>query len=63
MKLSLIACLDRNGAIGHQNRLLWHLPEDLHHFREITLGHPIIMGARPMTRSPTVRYPDGRTSY
>lgn len=46
MKLSLIACLDRNGAIGHQNRLLWHLPEDLHHFREITFGHPIIMGRK-----------------
>lgn len=31
-------------AIGFKNQLLWHLPSDLKHFKELTLGHPIIMG-------------------
>ncbi len=31
-------------AIGNKNTLLWHIPADLKHFKELTLGHPIIMG-------------------
>jgi dihydrofolate reductase len=34
----------KNRAIGNKNQLLWHLPADLKHFKELTLGHPIIMG-------------------
>jgi len=33
-------------AIGYENKLLWHIPEDLKHFKELTLGHPIIMGKK-----------------
>jgi dihydrofolate reductase len=33
-------------AIGNQNQLLWHLPSDLKRFKELTLGHPIIMGRK-----------------
>ena len=44
--LSLIAAVARNGAIGKDNRLLWHQPEDQKHFRRVTLGHPVIMGRK-----------------
>ena len=32
--------------IGSDNQLLWHLPRDLKHFKEITSGHPVIMGRK-----------------
>jgi len=41
----LVACADR-GVIGRDNALPWHLPEDLRHFRDTTLGHVLIMGRR-----------------
>ncbi len=34
----------RTRALGKDNKLLWHIPEDLKHFRRLTEGHPIIMG-------------------
>lgn len=43
-KISIIASLSENKAIGKDNKLLWHIPEDLKRFKKITLGHPIIMG-------------------
>jgi dihydrofolate reductase len=42
--LSIIAAVARNGVIGKDNQLLWHLPEDMRHFRETTRGKPVIMG-------------------
>ena len=42
--LSLIAAVTRNGAIGKNNELLWHEPEDLKHFRRVTMGCPVVMG-------------------
>ncbi|RKF14537.1 dihydrofolate reductase [Alginatibacterium sediminis] len=44
MKLSMIAAIDKARAIGYKNQLLWHLPNDLGHFKAVTLGKPIIMG-------------------
>jgi dihydrofolate reductase len=44
--VSLIAAVARNGAIGKDNALLLHLPEDLAHFKRTTLGAPIVMGRR-----------------
>jgi dihydrofolate reductase len=46
MKLTLIAAVARNGVIGHDNQLLWHLPEDLAHFKRTTLGAPVVMGRK-----------------
>lgn len=44
--LSLIAAVARNRAIGRAQSLLWHLPEDMRHFRETTTGNTVIMGRR-----------------
>jgi len=44
--LSIIAALADNRVIGIDNRLPWHLPADLRHFKRLTLGKPIIMGRR-----------------
>ena len=44
--LSLIAALADNRVIGRDNRLPWHLPADLQHFKRLTLGKPILMGRR-----------------
>ena len=46
MKISLIAALDRNFAIGKDNALPWHLPDDLKRFKALTLGKPVLMGRR-----------------
>ena len=45
-RLALIAAVARNGAIGKGNALLWHEPEDLKHFRRVTMGCPVIMGRK-----------------
>jgi dihydrofolate reductase len=45
-RITLVAARARNGAIGRDNALPWHLPEDLQHFKATTLGHPIVMGRR-----------------
>ena len=44
MTVSIIAAMAENRVIGRNGRLPWHLPEDLRHFRELTWGHPVIMG-------------------
>lgn len=45
-RVSIIAAMARNRVIGFQNRLPWHLPEDLQHFKRLTMGHHIIMGRK-----------------
>ena len=45
-QLILIAALARNGIIGKDNRLPWHLPADLKHFKALTSGHAVIMGRK-----------------
>lgn len=44
--LSLITARARNGVIGIENRLPWHLPEDLKYFKATTLGCPVVMGRK-----------------
>lgn len=43
-RLSMIVAVDETRAIGKDNRLLWHIPEDLKRFKELTTGHAVIMG-------------------
>jgi dihydrofolate reductase len=44
--LSLIVAMAKNQVIGVNNTLPWHLPEDLKHFKALTMGHHIIMGRK-----------------
>lgn len=44
--LSIIVAKAKNNIIGKDNKLLWHLPEDLKRFKELTTGHTIIMGRK-----------------
>ena len=44
MRISLIAAVDRAGAIGVDGALPWHLPDDLKRFKALTLGKPLLMG-------------------
>lgn len=46
MPLTIIVAIDRARGIGIGNRLAWRLPEDLAHFKRMTMGHPIIMGRK-----------------
>lgn len=44
MKLALIAAHDPNLVIGKDGDLPWHYPEDMKHFKQTTMGHPVLMG-------------------
>ena len=46
MKVSIVAAVAKTGIIGIDNRLPWHLPEDLAFFKQTTLGCPVLMGRR-----------------
>jgi dihydrofolate reductase len=46
MRISLVVAMARNRVIGRDNALPWHLPEDMRHFRALTLGKPVLMGRR-----------------
>ena len=44
--ISIIVAIAEGGVIGGNNSLLWHISEDLRRFKQITLGHPVIMGRK-----------------
>lgn len=44
--LSIIVAVAKNNVIGKDNKLIWHLPEDLKRFKRLTTGHNIIMGRK-----------------
>ena len=63
MKLHLIYARARNGVIGKDNQMPWHLPEDLAHFKRVTLGQPVIMGRKTWDSLPARFKPlPGRTN-
>lgn len=45
-EIILIAAVARNGVIGKDNQLLWHIPEDMAHFKALTAGQPVLMGRK-----------------
>ena len=61
MSLSLIVAKAKNGVIGKDNQLIWHLSDDLKRFKALTMGHPIIMGRKTFESLPKVL--PGRTHY
>ncbi len=44
--VKIIVATSKNNVIGDSNKLIWHLPADLKRFKEITTGHPIVMGRK-----------------
>jgi len=46
MQISMIAVTNEKRAIGCENKLLWDIPDDLRHFRDITFGHTVVMGSK-----------------
>lgn len=46
LNVSIIAAIGKNRELGKDNKLLWNIPEDLKRFKDITNGHPIIMGRK-----------------
>lgn len=60
MKIALIAALAANRAIGHENKLLYWLPNDLKRFKALTTGHTIIMGRRTFESLPKGALPNRR---
>lgn len=51
-KISLVAAVADNYAIGRHNRLLWRLPADMKYFKQLTLGHVVVMGRRTFESLP-----------
>ena len=58
--ISIIVAIAENFAIGKNNELLFHLPNDLKRFRRITLGHPLIMGRNTLLSLPKWPLPGRR---
>ena len=46
MEKIIIAAMARNGVIGRNNKMPWHIPEELRFFKQTTMGHPMIMGRK-----------------
>jgi len=46
MKISIVVAMAANRVIGRDNQLPWHLPADLKHFKQLTLGKPVVMGRK-----------------
>lgn len=46
MKISIVVAVSDNGVIGKEGKIPWYIPEDLKHFRRLTLGHHVLMGRK-----------------
>ncbi|WP_439881920.1 dihydrofolate reductase [Pontibacter sp. MBLB2868] len=59
--VSIVVATAENNVIGKDNQLIWHLPADLKHFKQLTMGHPILMGRKTFE---SIGKPlPGRTSF
>lgn len=59
-KISIIAAIADDYAIGNLNKLPWHLPADLKHFRQLTTNHAVVMGKRTFESLPNGPLPNRR---
>ena len=59
-KISIIVAIASNNAIGKNNELLWHIPDDLKRFKRITTGKTVIMGKRTWESLPKRPLPGRR---
>lgn len=59
--ISIIVAIAQNSAIGKNNDLLWHLPEDLKRFKKLTTGHTIVMGKKTFESLPVRPLPNRRS--
>ena len=77
-QVTLIAAVGRNGVIGADNDMPWHLPEDFAFFKRTTMGHPMVMGRKTfdsigrvlpgrrtivITRQPDWSHPEVETAH
>lgn len=63
MEKVIIAAVSENGVIGKNGDIPWDIPEDMEHFKETTMGHPVIMGRKTYQSFPeSVRPLPGRTN-
>lgn len=60
VRLSIIAAVAENNAIGYENKLIYWLPNDLKRFKQLTTGHTIIMGRRTFESLPKGALPNRR---
>ena len=60
MKISIIAAVARNRAIGNKNKLIYWLPDDLKRFKALTTGHTIVMGRNTFESLPKGALPNRR---
>ena len=54
MKLSIIACVGENLELGNNNKLVFHIKEDMKYFKDITLNHIVVMGRKTFESLPSV---------
>lgn len=59
-KYSIIVAIDQNNAIGKDNQMLTHLPNDLKYFKQVTSGHSVIMGRKTFESLPKGALPNRR---
>lgn len=59
--ISIIVARAKNGVIGKDNKLIWHISDDLKYFKKCTTGHPIIMGRKTFESFPNLL--PNRTHY
>ena len=59
--ISIIVAIAQNNAIGKDNQLLWHIPEDLKRFKKLTTGRTIVMGKRTFESLPSRPLPNRRS--